>query len=150
MFLFWRYLRSCPLAAGLNLLLTLGLASIMLLLLVSHQINAAFEGDLPSIDVVVGAKGSPMQLIFSGVFHLNAPTANEPLAAIKALQIHPQVAQIISINLSDTFRGFRIMGTTPNYITHYQVPLVVGARFLVLNDDSFGLDYRMTDATTVR
>ena len=124
----WRYLWSRPLAAGLNLLLlTLGLASITLLLLVSHQINAAFERDLAGVDVVVGAKGSPMQLILSGVFHLDAPTGNVPLAAIKALQTHPQVAQIIPISLGDSFRGFRIVGTTPDYINHYQVPLAQGA-----------------------
>ena len=122
----------------------------MLLLLVSHQIHAAFERDLPSIDVVVEAKGSPMQQMLSGVLYLGAPTGNVPLVVIKALQTHPQVAQIIPISLGNSFRGFRTVGTTPDYITHYQVPLVVGARFLVLNDDSFGLDYRMTDATTVR
>ena len=123
----WRFLWSRPLAAGLNLLLlTLGLASITLLLLVSHQVNAAFERDLAGIDVVVGAKGSPMQLILSGVFHLDVPTGNVPLAAIKALQTHPQVAKLIPISLGDSFRGFRIVGTTPDYISHYKVPLAHG------------------------
>ena len=70
----WRYLWSRPLAASLNLLLlALGLASITLVLLVSQQITRAFERDLAGIDVVVGAKGSPMQLILSGVFHIDAP-----------------------------------------------------------------------------
>ena len=124
----WRYLWSRPLAAGLNLLLlTLGLASITLLLLVSHQINAAFERDLAGIDVVVGAKGSPMQLILSGVFHLDVPAGNVPLAAIQALQTHPQVAKLIPISLGDSFRGFRIVGTTQDYISHYNVPLAQGA-----------------------
>ena len=123
----WRYLWSRPLAAGLNLLLlALGLASITLLLLVSHQINAAFERDLAGIDVVVGAKGSPMQLILSGVFHLDVPTGNVPLAAIKTLQTHPQVAKLIPISLGDSFRGHRIVGTTSSYISHYQVPLAQG------------------------
>ena len=123
----WRYLWSRPLATGLNLLLlTLGLASITLLLLVNHQINAAFERDLAGIDVVVGAKGSPMQLILSGVFHLDVPTGNVPLAAIKALQTHPQVAKLIPISLGDSFRGFRIVGTTPDYISHYRVALAQG------------------------
>ena len=127
MSLSWRYLWSRPLATGLNLLLlTLGLASITLLLLVNHQINAAFERDLAGIDVVVGAKGSPMQLILSGVFHLDVPTGNVPLAAIKALHTHPQVAKLIPISLGDSFRGFRIVGTTPDYISHYKVALAQG------------------------
>jgi len=123
----WRYLWSRPLAAALNLLLlTLGLASITFLLLVGHQINQAFDRDLAGIDVVVGAKGSPMQLILSGVFHLDVPTGNVPLAAVKELEKHPQVARIIPISLGDSFRGFRIVGTTPDYISHYQAQLAQG------------------------
>lgn len=123
----WRYLWSRPLAAALNLLLlSLGLASITFLLLVSHQINSAFERDLAGIDVVVGAKGSPMQLILSGVFQLDVPTGNIPLAAIKALQAHPQVAKLIPISMGDSFRGFRIVGTTPDYVSHYGAELAQG------------------------
>ena len=60
----FRYLWSRPLAAALNLLLlTLGLGSMTFMLLVSTQIDHAFERDLAGIDAVVGAKGSPMQLI---------------------------------------------------------------------------------------
>lgn len=124
----WRYLWSRPLAAALNvLLLTLGLASITLVLLVSHQISRAFERDLAGIDLVVGAKGSPMQLILSGVFHLDAPTGNVPLAAVTALQRHPQVAQLIPISLGDSYQGFRIVGTNPAYIAHYQAQMAQGA-----------------------
>ncbi|MEO6018279.1 MAG: FtsX-like permease family protein [Polaromonas sp.] len=123
----WRYLWSRPLAAALNLLLlSLGLASITFLLLVSHQISQAFERDLAGIDVVVGAKGSPMQLILSGVFHLDVPTGNVPLAAIKALETHPLVAKIIPISLGDSFRGFRIVGTTLEYPRHYDAQLAQG------------------------
>ena len=123
----WRYLWSRPLAAALNLLLlSLGLASITFLLLVSHQLSRAFERDLAGIDVVVGAKGSPMQLILSGVLHLDVPTGNVPLAAIKALQTHPQVARIIPVSLGDSFRGYRIVGTTGDYLKHYGVQLQQG------------------------
>jgi putative ABC transport system permease protein len=123
----WRYLWSRPLAAGLNvLLLSLGLASIAFVLLASHQITRAFERDLAGIDVVVGAKGSPMQLILSGVLHIDVPTGNVPLAAVQALRAHPLVAQVIPISLGDSFRGFRIVGTTPDYIRHYQAELAQG------------------------
>lgn len=123
----WRHLWSRPLAAGLNLLLlTLGLASITFLLLASHRIDQAFERDLAGIDAVVGAKGSPMQLILSGVLHLDVPTGNIPLDAVATLQAHPQVAQVIPISLGDNFRGFRIAGTTPDYLGHYGAELAQG------------------------
>ena len=124
----WRYLWSRPLSGALNLLLlSLGLASITFLLLVSHQLSQAFERDLAGIDVVVGAKGSPMQLILSGVLHLDVPTGNVPLAAIKELESHRQVAKIIPISLGDSFRGFRIVGTTGEYLLHYKAGFAQGA-----------------------
>jgi putative ABC transport system permease protein len=123
----WRFLWSRPLAAGLNvLLLSLGLASLSFVLLVSHQIDKAFERDLAGIDVVVGAKGSPMQLILSGVFHIDAPTGNVPLAAVKELEQHPQVAKLIPLSLGDSVRGFRIVGTTSDYLTHYNAEFAQG------------------------
>jgi len=124
----WHYLWSRPLGAALNLLLlSLGLSSVTFLILVSHQLDQAFERDLAGIDVVVGAKGSPLQLIMSGVLHLDVPTGNVPLAAVKALESHPQVASVIPVSLGDNFEGFRIVGTSPAYLAHYQATLAQGS-----------------------
>ncbi len=123
----WAYLWSRPLAAALNLvLLSLGLASITFLLLVSYQLDKAFERDLQGIDLVVGAKGSPMQLILSGVFHIDVPPGNVSLKAVLELQKHPLVAQVIPLSLGDSFQGFRIVGSSHDYITHYRAQLVHG------------------------
>lgn len=123
----WRYLWSRPLGAALNLLLlSLGLASITFLLLVSQQLGKAFERDLVGIDLVVGAKGSPMQLILSGVFHIDVPPGNIPLAAVQALQAQPLVASIIPISLGDSYQGFRIVGTSHAYLANYQATVAQG------------------------
>ena len=124
----WRYLWSRPMAAVLNLLLlSLGLASITFLLLLGHQVSQAFERDLSGIDLVVGAKGSPLQLILSGVLHLDVPTGNVPLPAVQALEKHPLVASVIPISLGDSFQGFRIVGTSHAYPAHYQAHLAQGS-----------------------
>ena len=116
----FRYLWSRPLVALLNLLLlTLGLASITFVLLASEQVNRAFERDLAGIDLVVGAKGSPMQLILAGVFHIDVPPGNIPLADVQALRSHPQVARLIPLALGDSFQGHRIVGTSADYLAHY-------------------------------
>jgi putative ABC transport system permease protein len=123
----WRYLWSRPLGAALNvLLLSLGLASITFLLLVSFQLSRAFERDLAGIDVVVGAKGSPMQLILSGVLHVDVPPGNVPLAQVQDLAKNPMVASVIPISLGDNFAGYRIVGTSPAYIDHYGAKLAQG------------------------
>lgn len=123
----FRYLWARPLATVLNLvLLTLGLASITFVLLVTEQVNRSFQRDLAGIDLVVGAKGSPMQLILSGVFHIDVPPGNIKLADLEALARKPQVAQVIPLSLGDSFQGYRIVGTTPAYVSHYQLQLQQG------------------------
>jgi putative ABC transport system permease protein len=126
----FKYLWSRPLAAALNvLLLALGVASITLVLLISSQIDHAFERDLKGIDVVVGAKGSPMQLILAGVFHIDTPAGNIPLAEVQSLEKDARVEKLIPLSLGDSFRGFRIVGTTADYVTHYEASLAQGAMF---------------------
>ena len=123
----WRYLWSRPLGAVLNLLLlSLGLASITFLVLVGAQLSKAFDRDLAGIDVVVGAKGSPMQLILSGVLHIDVPPGNVPLKAVQALAKNPLVDSIIPISLGDNFAGYRIVGTSHAYIDHYEAKLAQG------------------------
>jgi putative ABC transport system permease protein len=123
----WRYLWSRPLGSALNvLLLSLGLSSITFLLLVSAQLDKAFDKDLAGIDVVVGAKGSPMQLILCGVFHIDVPTGNIALKAVTALEQNPLLASVIPISLGDNFQGFRIVGTKAQYIEHYHATLAQG------------------------
>ena len=123
----WRYVWSRPLSAVLNvLLLGLGLASITFLLLVASQLERAFQRDLAGIDVVVGAKGSPMQLILSGVLHLDVAPGNVPLAAVNALKNNPLVAEVIPISLGDNFQGYRIVGTSLAYPQLYGATLADG------------------------
>jgi len=120
----WHFLWAQPLATVLNLLLlSLGLAAVTLVLLTRAQLDRAFERDLAGIDVVVGAKGSPMQLILSGVFHLDAPTGNIPLSEARKLASDERVAQLIPLSLGDSYQGWRIVGTTHDYVQHYGAQL---------------------------
>jgi putative ABC transport system permease protein len=123
----WQYVCARPLAAALNvLLLALGLASINFLFLVQHQVQASFERDLQGIDVVVGAKGSPLQLILAGVFHIDVPSGNIPLADAQELANNPQVKTLIPISLGDSFAGYRIVGTTADYLKLYDAKIATG------------------------
>jgi len=124
----WRYLWSSPLTTALNLLLlTLGLAAVTFVLRASAQVEAGLKRDLASIDLVVGAKGSPMQIMLAGVFHLDAPTGNIPLSTLELLKQQPMVAQAVPLSLGDSFRGYRIAGTTPDYLDLYGGKLGQGA-----------------------
>ena len=114
------YLRARPLATALNLLLlALGVATITVLILVTEQLENRMGRDARGIDLVAGAKGSPMQLVLSAVFHLDAPTGNIPLAEANALAKQRFVKKAIPLALGDSYKSFRIVGSNHEYPAHY-------------------------------
>jgi putative ABC transport system permease protein len=120
-------LRLEPLTAAVNVaLFALGAASIVLLVLVGQQIGATLSRDARGIDLVLGAKGSPLQLVLSSVYHADIPTGNIPLAEAQHWAEDPRVAMAIPLSLGDSYRGFRIVGTTPDYPGHYGAQLAKG------------------------
>lgn len=123
----WQLLWSRPLVASLNVaMLALGLGAMSLVSLTAEQLDQAVQRDLAGIDLVVGAKGSPLQLILAGVFHLDAPTGNMPLATLETLRQHPMVARVVPLSLGDSLRGYRIVGSTLDYLGLYQARLATG------------------------
>lgn len=117
----WKYLLFKPLSTGLNvLLLAMGLAIITVLLLVQDQLEKTMSRDAAGIDLVVGAKGSPLQLILSGVYHVDFPTGNIPLKEAKGLMRNRLVKSAIPMALGDNFQGYRIIGTNHDYVSLYQ------------------------------
>jgi len=124
----WRYLWARPLVAVLNLaLLALGVAAMSFVVVVSEQVERSVQRDLAGVDLVVGAKGSPLQLILAGVFHLDVPTGNVPLATVGLLREHPLVERVVPVSLGDSLRGYRIVGSTLQYPALYGAQLAEGA-----------------------
>ena len=100
------------------------------LLLGTQQLKRSFENqienNLGKIDVVVGAKGSPLQLVLASVLHLDNPTGN--ISYKKALKIskNPLIKSAIPISYGDNYKGYRIVGTTHEYIALYDGELKKG------------------------
>jgi putative ABC transport system permease protein len=121
------YLRARRLGTTLNvLLLALGVATITLLLLATSQLDERMQRDARGIDLVVGAKGSPMQIILSSIYQLDVPTGNVSWQQAQELAKHRFVKKIIPLALGDNYRGFRIVGTTHDYVAHYGARLAQG------------------------
>jgi putative ABC transport system permease protein len=116
----WVGIATRPLATVLNvIMLALGIACIVMLLLVGHQLEQRMQSDARGIDLVVGAKGSPMQLILSGIYHLDVPPGNIPKAAADEIAKSPMVKQAIALALGDSYRGVRLVGAPPSYLALY-------------------------------
>lgn len=121
------YLRARPLNTGLNiLLLALGVATIALLLLATQQIEERLQRDARGIDLVIGAKGSPMQIILSSIYHLDVPTGNISYKQAREIAQHRAVKSVIPLALGDSYRGLRIVGTNHDYLAHYGARLAAG------------------------
>ena len=124
------YLRARPLQTALSLLLlALGAGTIVTLLLVVGQIEARMGRDARGVDLVVGAKGSPMQLILSGIYHADAPTGNIPLAAVQTLRQNRLVKKAIPLALGDSWKGYRIVGAEKEYLELYGAKFASGKVF---------------------
>ncbi|OOG76791.1 FtsX-like permease family protein [Algoriphagus sp. A40] len=123
----WKYLTFRPLSTALNIvLLALGLAIITVLLLIQDQFEKKMNQDAEGIDLVVGAKGSPLQLILSSVYHIDFPTGNIKVEEAKRLSRNRLVKKIIPLALGDNFQGFRIVGTNHDYLELYDLTFSEG------------------------
>ncbi|MGC6471090.1 MAG: ABC transporter permease [Flavobacteriales bacterium] len=123
----WQNLKSNPLSTTLSLLLmTLGVGVISLLLLINNQVDQQLQKNIRGIDMVIGAKGSPLQLILSSVYHIDNPTGNIPLKEANKITKTSMVDFTIPLSFGDSYQGFRIVGTTRNYPELYQAELNEG------------------------
>jgi len=123
----WKYLTFRPLSTGLNiLLLALGLAIMTVLLLIQDQFEKKVTKDAAGIDLVVGAKGSPLQLILSSIYHVDFPTGNIPMEEAEKLTKNRLVKGVIPLALGDNYKGFRIVGTNYDYLKSYQALVTHG------------------------
>lgn len=121
------FLKNRPLATGLNItLFALAVAVLVILAKVEHHAQNRLMRDAAGIDMVVGAKGSPLQLIMASIYHVDTPTGNIPLTAQKQIADMPQVKRAIPLSMGDSYHGFRIIGSSTDILDLYQTTLFDG------------------------
>lgn len=125
--LVWNYLVAKPLNTVLNIvLLALGIAVITILLLFNNQLQENIAKNGRGIDLVVGAKGSPLQLILCNIFHVDFPTGNIKLNEAERIAKNRLVKQAIPLALGDSYQTYRIVGTNKEYADLYEMELQEG------------------------
>ncbi|RWX02299.1 ABC transporter permease [Flavobacterium cerinum] len=126
----WKNIWFKPLNTALSIiLLTASVAIITLLILLQEQFEKKFNDNIDGVDMVLGAQGSPLQLILSSVYQVDAPTGNIDYTEAKKWMHHPFVKTAIPLAFGDNYRGFRIVGTTPDYLAKYNAEVKNGKIF---------------------
>lgn len=127
----WKSLWSKPLSSALNIMLiAFGTGILTILLLASTQIGEKLDNNSKDIDLVVGAKGSPLQLILSSIYYIDFPTGNIPLREAMELARSPFVKRAVPLALGDNYNGIRIVGTDSNFVSLYQLKTMQGKFWL--------------------
>lgn len=118
----WKNLLHKPMRLTLSLILfALGVGLISFLILMDKQLQDNFEKNLAEVDLVIGAKGSPLQMILSAMYHVDAPTGNISIGDIRPFlnPKHPLIKDALPLSLGDSYKGFRIAGTTTKILEWY-------------------------------
>ena len=135
-FIVQRSLRQHALSTLITTLsIALGTGLVMAVIAIRAQSVSAFTGGPIGFDAVLGARGSPLQLVLNTVFHLETSPGNIPWTMYQAVKNDPRVELAIPYALGDNYYGFRIVGTTTTLFTEFEYRK--GVRFRTEGDGRF-------------
>ena len=125
--LVWKNLSRQFGSVFLSILLTaFGISILAVLSITGETFEKQLDNNSKNIDLVVGAKGSPLQLILSSVYHIDNPTGNIPLDELEPLRQNPLVQLAVPLSLGDNFKGHRIVGTDSSFLAIYDTKINEG------------------------
>lgn len=124
--------------------------------------KASFADTISGTDLIVGARAGEVQLLLYSVFRIGNATRNVTMQSLDGISARPEVDWIVPLSLGDSHRGFRVLGTNPDYFEHYRyrnrqrLQFADGVPFADLFDAVIGADvatqlgYRLGDAMVVQ
>lgn len=111
-----------------------------------HETRIGFTNTISGTDLIVGARTGSVQLLLYTVFRLGEPSNNISWQSYREITALPQVAWSVPLSLGDSHRGYRVLGTSVDYFSHYrysggrQLALQQGRRFSKLYDAVLGAE----------
>ena len=102
------------LSIALSVMLLLGIEKIR------HGAETSFTSTVSGTDLIVGARGSPVQLLLYSVFHMGNPTNNIGWESYQEITESAQVKWAIPLSLGDSHKGYRVVGTTTQFYEHFR------------------------------
>lgn len=117
----WASLRSRALSVGLSVLvITLSVVLLLGVERVRVQAHEGFASTVSGTDLIVGARSGPVNLLLYSVFHIGDPTNNVSWQSYQEIATLPQVKWAVPLSLGDSWRGYRVIGTTTGFFAHYR------------------------------
>ena len=84
-----------------------------------HDIRTSFAQSVSGVDLIVGARSSPVQLMLFSVFHIGSVPQVMTMDSVRAVAQHRSVSWVVPLSLGDSHRGYPVLGTTPAYFKHF-------------------------------
>ncbi|HLW41538.1 MAG TPA: hypothetical protein VKY82_04145, partial [Flavobacterium sp.] len=104
----WKNTWFKPLNTFLSIiLLTASVSIISILMLLQKQFEEKFSSSMDNIDLVLGAKGSPLQLILSSVYQIDAPPGNISYPEAELWMNNPMVESAVPLAYGDNYLGYK-------------------------------------------
>lgn len=104
----------------------LGIAAVVTAFTAFDALPDAAERSWGGVDLVVGPKGSPLDLVLCCALHISDPQGLVSEKAAMAAVHHPLVRTAAPIALGDNVGGWRIVGTTPAIFAIYHADFAQG------------------------
>ncbi|SFL34882.1 ABC transporter permease [Pelosinus propionicus] len=115
----WRNLLAKPVQSGLTVLIVAAtIAMLAVVTLLSAGTHAGLVRAVEPFDLIVGAKGSPNQLVLNTVFFKDVPIGNVSHEIYEKLSENPLVASAIPLAFGDNYRGYTIVGSGSDIFSH--------------------------------
>ena len=140
-------LRNRRFTAALTML-SIALAVLLLLGVerIRSEARESFASTISGTDLIVGARSSPVHLLLYSVFRIGNATNNVRWDSYAAFANRPEVVWTRPLSLGDSHRGFRVLGTTPDYFEHFRfargrkLDFAAGKRFEEASDAVLGAE----------
>jgi putative ABC transport system permease protein len=104
----------CVLSIALSVTLFLGIERIR------NGAREGFTNTISKTDLIVGAKGGPLNLLLYTVFHIGGAVNNIRMSTYEDIKNNHLVEWTIPISLGDTYKGYRVVATDENFFEHYR------------------------------
>ena len=117
----WKSLLNRRMTAALTLLsIALSVALLIGVERVRVDARESFANTISGTDLIVGARSGGVQMLLYSVFRIGNATNNISWKSYQDIAALPSVAWSIPMSLGDSHQGYRVLGTTQDYFTHYR------------------------------